>query len=211
MTVADKERLFLEQRGAYGTALLEVLRRIETEFRGYNPAALPITMTIAGGAALYLLTDERVSMDIDATFSRRVLFQKDIEVSYRDPDGRAALLYLDRNYNDTLGLMHEDADRDAFRMDIAGIDHTVLDIRVLTPLDLAVSKLARFSDQDREDILLLGRRKLIDATSLRARAEDALGGYVGNMAPVRNTIDIACRLVESLNPEPANPNQQNSQ
>lgn len=200
MTASNGKRIALERRGAYGKALLEVLRQVEAQFRGYNPAALPITMTIAGGAALYLLTDERVSMDIDATFSRRVLFDKDIEVSYRDPDGRAALLYLDRNYNDTLGLMHEDADRDALKMEIAGINDVILDIRVLTPLDLAVSKLARFSDQDREDILLLARRRLIDAASLRTRAEDALKAYVGNVTPVRNTIDIACRLIESLDP-----------
>lgn len=205
MTASNKGRIILERRGAYGKALLEVLRRVEAEFRGYDPAALPITMTIAGGAALYLLTDERVSMDIDATFSRRVLFDKDIEVSYRDPDGRAALLYLDRNYNDTLGLMHEDADRDALKMEIAGIDHSILDVRILTPLDLAVSKLARFSDQDREDIILLARRKLINAASLRARAEYALQAYVGNIMPVRNTIDIACRLIESLNPGKKSP------
>lgn len=205
MTASNKGRIILEQRGAYGKALLEVLRRVEAEFRGYDPAALPITMTIAGGAALYLLTDERVSMDIDATFSRRVLFDKDIEVSYRDPDGRAALLYLDRNYNNTLGLMHEDADRDALKMEIAGIDHSILDVRILTPLDLAVSKLARFSDQDREDIILLARRKLINAASLRARAEYALQAYVGNIMPVRNTIDIACRLIESLNPGKKSP------
>lgn len=185
----------------YGAALLEVLKRIEAEFRTYDKAALPIRMVIAGGAALYLHTGERVTEDVDATFSRRVLLGQDIEVAYRDPDGRAALLYLDRNYNDTLGLMHEDADDDALRVEVKGINRKVLDVRVLTPLDLAVSKLARFSDQDREDILLLAKRKLVDAKSLRQRADAALGGYVGNVTPVRNTLDIACRLIESINPE----------
>lgn len=184
----------------YGAALLEMLKRIEGEFRNYDRRALPIRMVIAGGIALHLHTGERVTEDVDATFSRRVLFSSDIEIAYRDPDGRAALLYLDRNYNDTLGLMHEHADDDALRVDIKDIDRTVLDVRVLTPLDLAVSKLARFSDQDREDILLLARRRLIDAASLRTRAEDALKAYVGNVTPVRNTIDIACRLIESPNP-----------
>lgn len=185
----------------YGAALLEVLKRIEAEFRGYDKAALPIRMVIAGGTALYLHTSERVTEDVDATFSRRVLLGQDIEVAYRDADGRAALLYLDRNYNDTLGLMHEDADDDALRVDIKSIDRKVLDVRVLTPLDLAVSKLARFSDQDREDILLLAGRKLITARALRERAEQALKAYFGNVAPVRNTIDIACRLIESMKPE----------
>lgn len=185
----------------YGAALLEVLKRIEVVFRGYDKAALPIRMVIAGGTALYLHTGERVTEDVDATFSRRVLLGQDIEVAYRDADGRAALLYLDRNYNDTLGLMHEDADDDALRVDIKSIDRKVLDVRVLTPLDLAVSKLARFSDQDREDILLLAGRKLITAPALRKRAEAALEAYVGNVLPVRNTIDIACRLIESMKPE----------
>lgn len=184
----------------YGAALLDVLKRIESEFRDYDQRALPIRMVIAGGTALYLHTGERVTEDIDATFSRRVLFSSDIEVAYRDPDGRAALLYLDRNYNDTLGLMHEDADDDAMRVDIRDIDRKVLDVRVLTPLDLAVSKLARFSDQDRDDILLLARHKLVDAKALRKRAGKALGGYVGNTTTVGNTLDIACRLLESAKP-----------
>lgn len=184
----------------YGAALLAMLKRIESEFRNYDRRALPIRMVIAGGAALYLHTGERVTEDVDATFSRRVLFSSDIEVAYRDPDGRAALLYLDRNYNDTLGLMHEDADDDALRVDIRDIDRKVLDVCVLTPLDLATSKLARFSDQDRDDILLLARHKLIDAKALRKRAEEALGGYVGNTTTVGSTLDIACRLVESTKP-----------
>ena len=184
----------------YGAALLAMLKRIESEFRNYDRRALPIRMVIAGGTALYLRTGERVTEDVDATFSRRVLFSSDIEVAYRDPDGRAALLYLDRNYNDTLGLMHEDADDDALRVDIRDIDRKVLDVRVLTPLDLATSKLARFSDQDRDDILLLARHKLIDAKALRKRAGEALGGYVGNTTTVGSTLDIACRLVESTKP-----------
>lgn len=184
----------------YGAALLELLKRIEAELRGLDKRALPVKMVIAGGAALHLHTSTRATEDVDATFSRRVLFGQDIEIAYRDADGRAALLYLDRNYNDTLGLMHEDADDDAMSVDIKAIDRMVLDVRALTPLDLAVSKLSRFSDQDREDILLLAQRKLINAKSLRQRAEAALGGYVGNVTPVRNTINIACRLIESMNP-----------
>lgn len=181
----------------YGAALIELLKRVETELRGLDKRAFPVTMVIAGGAALYLHTGARVTEDVDATFSRRVLFGKNIEIPYRDADGRAALLYLDRNYNDTLGLMHENADEDAERVDIKGIDRKVLDLRALTPLDLAVSKLARFSDQDREDILLLAARKLISPENLRTRADEALKAYVGNLGPVKNTIDIACKLLET--------------
>ncbi len=157
-------------------------------------------MYIAGGAALHLWTGTRVTEDIDASFSKRVLLTEEIEVSYRDPDGRARLMYLDRNYNDTLGLLHENAYEDSKAVDVPGIDKKLIDVRVLAPVDLAVTKLARFTDQDREDIQLLARKRLIDSAAVRKRAEEALAGYVGDATPVRTSIDIACRLIDAERP-----------
>lgn len=182
----------------YRTALNEVIARVQKQLKGAQPELFPIRMYIAGGAALHLLTGERVTEDVDATFSKRVLLTEEIEVSYRDPDGRARLMYLDRNYNDTLGLLHERAYDDCKPVDIPGIDKGLVEVRVLSPVDLAVSKLARFTDQDRRDIELLAKRRLIDSRSLRERAIEALQGYVGNATPVLASIDIACRLIDSL-------------
>ena len=179
----------------YLEAFARVAGKIASRLTGVDPKLLPIKLTIAGGAALHLHTGSRVSVDIDGVFSRRVVIDDDLETSYRDADGRVRVLYFDRNYND--GLMHENAQADSGRVDLAGVDGKVLEVRVLSPLDLAVSKLSRFSDQDRADIELLAREKLIDAKSLRKRAEEALGGYVGDVASVRTTIDLACRLVEA--------------
>ncbi len=182
----------------YMNALAEVLSRVQQALKGSQPGVFPIRMVVAGGAALHLHTGARVTEDVDAVFSKRVLFSEEIEVSYRDPDGRARLMYLDRNYNDTLGLLHEDAYEDSRPVDIRGIDKKLINVRVLSPLDLAVTKLSRFADQDREDIRLLARDGLIDSASLRKRAEQALGGYVGDVDPVRASIDIACRLIDSV-------------
>lgn len=179
----------------YRQALASLIGRVQEALKDARPAAEPIKMVLAGGAALNILTGTRATQDVDARFSRRVLFDKDVEVSYRDADGRARVLYLDRNYNDTLGLMHEDAYADSKPVSIPGIDRKIIDVRTLTPLDLAVSKLARFSDQDREDIEVLARNRLIDSASLRRRAEEALGGYVGGLNSVRQSIEIACRAV----------------
>ena len=110
-------------------------------------------------------------------------------------------MYLDRNYNDTLGLLHEDAYADSQPYDAPGIDKALLEVWVLSPLDLAVSKLSRFSEADRGDIELLARKDLLDSTALRKRAEHALQGYIGNTGPVKASIDVACRLVESLVPK----------
>ena len=68
------------------------------------------------------MTGARVSEDIDAVFSRRLLFGEDLQVSYRGADGRARILYLDRNYNDTLGLLHENAYKDSRPLALPGVD-----------------------------------------------------------------------------------------
>jgi hypothetical protein len=75
-----------------------------------------------------------------------------------------------------------------------------IEVRVLTPLDLAVSELSRFSDQDRQDIEALAYEKLINAKALRKRAEETLGGSVGNTTGIKHTINLACRLVLAANP-----------
>lgn len=186
----------LKLQSEYDKAIKEILSRVQEALRDSQPTALPIRMYIAGGAALHILTGERVTEDIDAVFSKKVVFDKDISVAYRDPDGRARMMYLDRNYNDTLGLMHEDAYADSEEVDVPGIEKSIIEPRVLSPLDLAVSKLARFADSDRDDIQTLAKRGLVDSASLRRRAEEALGGYVGNLKTVRVSLDIACRLVE---------------
>lgn len=182
----------------YLEAFAGIVQKITAQLAGIERKLLPVRLYVAGGAALHLRTGARISEDIDAVFSRRVVLQDNLHVAYKGPDGRARVLYLDRNYNDTLGLMHEGAYDAAERLELPGTDPGILEVRVLSPLDLAVSKLARFGDADREDIDILAREKLIDAAGLRKRAEEALKGYVGDLAAVRTSIDLACNLVAAV-------------
>src|SRR5438552_2517860 len=156
----------------------------------------PIAMYLAGGAAMHLYTGARMTDDVDAVFSRKLLVPADLAVIYRDAEGKARAVFFDVNYNETYALLHEDAHRDAVRLPLKGIRGAR--IFVLQPVDLAVSKLARFADIDREDILELARNRLITARGLRERAEAALPYYVGNPIPVRTSIDIACRDIGPL-------------
>jgi hypothetical protein len=185
-------------RPEYVAAFREVVNRIAKPLAGLPKRALPVRMYVAGGAALHMYTGERVTRDIDATFSHRIALPEDLEVAYQDPDGAARLLYFDRQYNDTLGLIHEDAQDDSVALTLDGVDPAVLDVRLLAALDLAVTKLGRFSSQDREDIATLARHKLISATKLRRRAEEALAGYVGDTARVRGSIELAVKVVADI-------------
>jgi hypothetical protein len=185
-------------RPEYLAAFREIIHRIGASLAGSPQRALPVRMYVAGGAALHLYTGERVSRDIDATFSQRIALPENLEVAYRDADGAARLLYFDRQYNDTLGLLHEDAYEDSVPLALEGIDSTALQVRVLSALDLAVSKLGRFSGQDREDIATLARHKLINSAALRRRAQDALRAYVGDTVRVQGAIAVAVRVVADL-------------
>ena len=183
-------------RPEYLAAFTEVVQRIAATLGVLPKRSLPIKMYVAGGAAMHFYTGERVSNDIDAVFSRRIALPVDLEVTYRDPDGAARLLYFDRQYNDTLALMHEDAQDDSVPLTLKGIDASILDVRLLSALDLAVSKIGRFSSQDRDDIAALGKHGLIKSAALRRRSEQAMENYVGDLDALKGAISLACRILE---------------
>jgi hypothetical protein len=180
----------------YLEAFTTIMSRIEAAL---GPVERPIVVAVAGGAALHFYTGARISRDIDARVMARVLLDpSDLQVAYRAEDGRARLLYFDTQYNDSFALMHQDAYDDARPIDLEGVDPRRLAVKLLTPLDLAVSKLARFNDQDQDDIRALARAGLLRSDRLRRRAEEALPDYVGNMARIRGSINTACRMVDAL-------------
>jgi hypothetical protein len=185
-------------RPEFLAAFRELASRIANTLTDVPKRTLPVRMYVAGGAALHLYTGQRLSDDIDASFSHRIALPDDLEVSYKGADGTAELLYFDRQYNDTLGLLHEDAYDDAIPLTLDGVDPGLLDVRLLSPLDLAVSKLGRFSEQDRDDIVALARLKLVNSGGLRKRAQAAIAGYVGDTNRVQGTIEVACRILDDL-------------
>jgi hypothetical protein len=158
----------------------------------------PIRMFVAGGVAVHYYTGVRPTRDVDAVFSHKVLLPADLDVNYLDASGAPRLLYFDRQCSDTFGLLHEDANDDSLSIRLAGVDASKLDVRLLSPLDVAVSKLARFENHDRTDILALAEAGLITERRLRRRAEEALAAYVGNTAGVRVSLDLACQLIAGV-------------
>ena len=181
---------------AYWKAFAELMSRIGASLGDYKGKAVPIY--VAGGAASHIYTGTRLSHDIDATLGRRLLLPDDLQVMYKGEDGKHHTLYFDRNYNDTLGLLHENAHADSVPIDVPGVDRKRLDVRLLSPVDLAVSKLARFGEPDQQDIKALARAGLLESRALRGRAEEALGACIGRVNDVRISIDQACRMVDEI-------------
>jgi hypothetical protein len=183
-------------RPEYLAAFTELVQRIAAPLRELPKRSLPIKMFVAGGAAMHFYTAERMSNDVDAVFSKRIALPSDLEVAYQDPDGASRLLYFDRQYNDTFALLHEDAHDDSVALTLKYIDASVLEVRLLSPLDLAVSKISRFSSHDRDDITALAKLGLIKSAALRRRSQQALENYVGNLDNLKGSIELACRIAE---------------
>lgn len=183
-------------RPEYVDAFRQMALRIAQSLANTSKRALPIRMYVAGGAALHFYTGARISEDVDAAFSHRIVLPQHLDVAYRDADGAARLLYFDRQYNDTLGLMHEDAHDDSIPLSLPGVNPGILDIRLLSPVDLAISKTGRFAEQDRQDIVTLAKHGLIKSTSFRKRALEAAVAYVGDVERLNHSIEIACKLID---------------
>ena len=192
----SRQRIEIKADPAYWRAFAELMSRIEAALGNYKGPPVPVY--IAGGAASHIYTGSRLSADIDATLGRRLLLPDDLQVMYKAEDGKHRTLYFDRQYNDTLGLMHEDAHAESVPIEVPGVNRKRLDVRVLSPVDLAVSKLARYADPDQEDIKALARAGLLDSRELRRRAEEALAGYIGRVKDVGISIDQACRMVDEI-------------
>lgn len=156
----------------------------------------PVKMYVAGGAAVHYYTAYRVSADVDATFSKRLLLPEDVDVAWLGEDGKPRMLYLDRQYSDSFALMHEDYDTAAIPCAELNTGKRKVLVYFLSPVDLAVSKLSRYEAVDQEDIRALAEKGLVDSDAVRSRAEEAMGGYVGDMARIRNSLQLACGLID---------------
>jgi hypothetical protein len=177
-------------------ALSELLDQMDASIRKGGYDGSPITMYLAGGMAVNFYCGSRYTEDVDAFYTRRV-HMGPCEVSYRHRDGNPSFLYLDNNYNPTFGLLHENHDRDAVEWTGIGNEKRKIHLYVLSPVDLAVTKISRFSTQDREDVLALACAGLFSADELRSRATEALGDFIGDRAPVMTGIELICGQISS--------------
>src|SRR4051812_17678465 len=176
-------------------ALRVMLDRMDESLRatGYRDEA--IAMYIAGGVAVNYWCGTRYTEDVDASFSRRILLPKDLTIRYPTRDGTEGFIYFDHNYNTSFALLHERFEEDSIEWRGIGNEGCLVQARVLSPVDLAVSKIARFSDQDQEDMLALAHETKFTAEQLRQRATEALANYVGDVQTVRQSIDLICQRI----------------
>jgi hypothetical protein len=178
-------------RTALAIGLRDLFKQLEERLSLTNP----INVYLAGGMAVHLYTANRVTTDVDAEFAGRVYLPNDLMVEVTLEDGSPQVIYLDTNYNSTVALMHENYHDDAIPLDL-GVDQ--IRLHVLSPVDLAVSKIARFADNDKEVIAALVRLGLTTANEIEQRATSALAGYIGGQAMLKLNLRDAIALAHDV-------------
>ncbi len=173
------------------TALANGLRDLFRQLEERLSLRKPLTVYLAGGMAVHLYTANRVTSDVDAEFSGRIIIPNDLMVEIKLEDGSPQVIYLDTNYNSTFALMHEDYQEDAIPVDL-GLER--IQVRVLAPVDLAVSKIARLADNDREDIQELVLLGLTTADEIEQRANSAMAGYIGGQSLLQVNLQDALAI-----------------
>lgn len=182
------------------TALARGMLELFKQLGELLPTTRSIDAYVAGGLGAYLYTTARPTADVDAEFSARILIPTDLMVDVVLESGERQPLYFNTGYNPRLSLLHADYRSDAIPLDISG---SPIHIRVLSPVDLAVSNVTRFEDHDRADIQALVRQGLVAADELERRAQEAIegGGYICAMETVRGNIRDAVVLARKVQAE----------
>jgi len=159
----------------------------------------PVRMYLAGGMAVNFYTGYRPTVDIDASFSHRLLLPKaeNLVVSYTGADGKPKLVYFDMNYNTSFALMHPDFEKDAYCVEGSEFQDPRIQLYVIAPVDLALSKIARLEDNDKEDIAELARHDLIDPKALEDRAAIAMDYYIGDQSMLRLNLKEAADIART--------------
>ncbi|MCZ7803424.1 DUF6036 family nucleotidyltransferase [Pseudomonas aeruginosa] len=166
-----------------GEAVARLFSRALPLLEGQAPGAVKVF--IFGGCGVHLLTHARGSADIDAEVeAARILRRDELVAVLADPEfyeqgDEDLTVEFDPNYNTSLGPLHEDYRDRAIPLD--GFDgNQPLHVYVAAGVDLAISKLSRFTEQDKADIEALIDSGRVDVEEFVTLATEAIDYAVGN-------------------------------
>ena len=182
-------------------ALRIIVDKIDANLRTGGYSGEPVKMFLAGGLAAHYYTRDRYTHDVDASFSHRIALPYKELIANFTANGERSVLFFDQNYNPDFALMHPDYHADAREWEGIGNDQRMVKLYVLSPVDLAVSKISRFSEQDRLDIQALARTGALAFSAFRQRATEALDYYIGNKTALLQNLEAACRDIARFGPE----------
>ncbi|WP_374529226.1 DUF6036 family nucleotidyltransferase [Acinetobacter sp.] len=136
---------------------------------------------IFGGCAFHIHTNARGSNDIDAEIQAIsqlkkediFLFLENNDIEFLDTNDLETNLEFDSGFNTSLASIDPDYDKRV----IALVYDSIVEVYLVSGLDLAVSKLARLSDRDIQDIQELYRKNKFSIEEFEKSANNAKDYY----------------------------------
>ena len=181
----------------------ELIRHLSELSRRLGALDEPVHAWLAGGFAVHFHTQHRMSQDVDIKWSHRIPIPPDMRIFEIAGSGGGAsdVVVMDGNFADVFGSFPPDWEKRS--QEAHRFDNIVL--HVIDPVDLAVSKVARFSERDRNDIRALAELGLINPDVFARRADEALSCYVGDLTFVRHNLADAMEIVAAAKNHPVGP------
>jgi len=176
---------------ALGQAFVSMFKSVEADLVLENARPGAVKIIVFGGCAVHLYTNHRVSTDVDAEIYEvnvpeglhlQTILAQVPELFVEERSGRVMELNYDLQYNTSLGPIHEDYWERSLRLTEFS-QESPLHVHIAAPIDIAISKLGRATDQDIGDIMVLLRGGFILSSELRRLALQAIDVYVGNKEP----------------------------
>ncbi|WP_411960090.1 DUF6036 family nucleotidyltransferase [Pseudomonas mandelii] len=173
---------------ALGQALISMFKSVEAELVLESADTGAVKIIVFGGCAVHLYTNHRVSTDVDAEIYEanvpkglhlQTMLAEVPEEFVDERSGRLMELNYDLQYNTSFGPVHEDYWERSLPL-AEFPNESPLHVHIASPIDIAISKLGRATDQDIGDIMALLRSGFILTIELRRLALQAIDVYVGN-------------------------------
>lgn len=183
-----------------GEAVSRLFCRVLPLLEGQAPGTMRVY--VFGGCAVHLLTHSRGSADIDAEVHAAQFLRRDevvavlAEPEFYEQGDQDLTVEFDPNYNTSLGPLHEDyLDRAIPLFGFSG--DQPLHVYVAAGVDLAISKLGRYTDQDKADIEALINSGRVDVEEFVTLATQAIDYAIGNRSGMLNSLaDVAGPYLE---------------
>ena len=160
---------------SFKEAIIEMMGEIAKEIPDSHKQT-PVKAYLTGGGAVHYYCNSRVSDDVDLIMQYTVKIPEDLFVVWLNEEGTLEQVHYDHTYNSTFGLLHENYEDRAVHM--ITIDEK-FEINLLSPVDLIISKLTRFAQNDEEDIANIIKTGRVDKDELFELASDAINVGVG--------------------------------
>ncbi len=178
---------------SFKEAIIEMMEEIAKQIPDVHKQK-PVRAYLTGGGAVHYYCNKRVSDDVDLIMQFTVKIPEDLLIVWLNDEGTLEQVHYDHPYNSTFGLLHEDYEDRAIHM--ITIDEK-FEIYLLSPVDLVISKLIRFAQNDEEDIGNIIKTGLADRDELFDLATDAINVGVGfQKKSIETNLELVMEMFE---------------